>query len=253
MTTWFTADWHLGHERILELCDRPFGSVDEMNRALIERYQDVVQPTDTVWFVGDICMGSITESLALIGSLKGHKYLVAGNHDRCFEGYGDNRVNRVQLDGWITTYRRAGFAQISTGAHIRRNGFGTLARLRRADGVSGPQTVELCHFPTIGESEPNREDRFADYRPRSLGGVDRRPTTKRWVICGHVHNAWLSAGRNLNVGVDQWNFAPVSGNDVAALTATREASFGTRLDDPATSIVVGISDNEHGDSRNGKA
>jgi calcineurin-like phosphoesterase family protein len=239
MTVWLTADWHLSHQRIIELVERPFASVDEMNRTLIERYQDVVGERDTVWFVGDVCMGPIRESLATIGRLKGHKYLVAGNHDRCFEGYGDNPVNKVQLDGWVADYRRAGFELISTGAHIRRNGYGTLVRLMRGVPDTASNHVELCHFPTIGESQPDREDRFADYRPRPLGGVDRRPVTKRWVVCGHVHNAWLTSGRNLNVGVDQWDFAPVAGADVVRLIETREREFGALLDDPATSTVDG--------------
>jgi calcineurin-like phosphoesterase family protein len=31
---WFTADSHFGHTSILDYCQRPFGSVEEMDAAL---------------------------------------------------------------------------------------------------------------------------------------------------------------------------------------------------------------------------
>lgn len=31
-----------------------------------------------------------------------------------------------------------------------------------------------------------------------------------FVICGHVHTAYKVLGRNVNVGVDQWSYKPVS-------------------------------------------
>jgi calcineurin-like phosphoesterase family protein len=179
-------------------------------------------------------MGPIDESLALVSRMNGHKHLIAGNHDRCFEGYGDNRVNKVQHDEWIRRYRAAGFATIATGAHIRRNGFGTLVGLRLDETDRNRLVTELCHFPTYGESELTWPDRFTEYRPRSLSGRDRRGQTRRWVVCGHVHNAWLTAGRNVNVGVDAWRFTPVHQDHLAALIDEREAEFGSALDDVAT-------------------
>lgn len=34
--TWFTADTHFGHGRVMELSRRPFGNVSEMDEALIQ-------------------------------------------------------------------------------------------------------------------------------------------------------------------------------------------------------------------------
>lgn len=36
MTTWFTADLHLGHCNIIDYCGHPFEDAEAMNRALIE-------------------------------------------------------------------------------------------------------------------------------------------------------------------------------------------------------------------------
>jgi calcineurin-like phosphoesterase family protein len=240
---WFTADWHLGHARICELANRPFASVDAMNEALIERHNALVRPDDRVWVLGDVCMGAIDESLALVSRFNGHKYLVAGNHDRCFHGYGDNAVNKPQFDAWVRRYRQAGFATVITGVHTLRNGFGPLIELVPTTyGTDGRRSLgwrgELCHFPTVGESRPDRDDRFAEYRPRPLGGVDRRAETRRWVLHGHVHDAWLSSGRNLNVGVDRWDYAPVHLDDVAAYVTRAEERHRDLLD-VGQPLVVG--------------
>ena len=56
MTTWFTADQHFGHARLLELSaarGAAFSTVAEMNARLVHSWNSVVQPDDTVWVLGD--------------------------------------------------------------------------------------------------------------------------------------------------------------------------------------------------------
>lgn len=80
MTIFLTADTHFGHARIIELADRPFQSVGEMNAAMIERWNRVVGPKDEVFHLGDFCHHS--EDAGLIFSrLNGRKSLIVGNHD----------------------------------------------------------------------------------------------------------------------------------------------------------------------------
>jgi calcineurin-like phosphoesterase family protein len=76
MARWYTADLHLGHANIIRYCDRPFSDVDEMNRALIDRWNSVVADDDEVWVLGDVALGPIAQSLALIDELHGDKVLV---------------------------------------------------------------------------------------------------------------------------------------------------------------------------------
>lgn len=79
--TFFTADLHLGHEAIIKLLGRPFASVEEMNRGLIDRWNSVVDKDDTVYVLGDFAYKSKTPARQYLTRLNGTKHLVKGNHD----------------------------------------------------------------------------------------------------------------------------------------------------------------------------
>ncbi len=57
MTTWFTADTHFGHTNVIRYCARPFDSVQAMDETLIENWNQVVRPKDTVYHLGDFTPG----------------------------------------------------------------------------------------------------------------------------------------------------------------------------------------------------
>ena len=178
MTVWFTADLHLGHANIIRYCHRPFVDATTMNHALIERWNDTVDPSDDVWVLGDFALGKIAETLPLVSQLHGRVVLVAGNHDRCWSGHGS------RADGWAERYLDAGFAEIHHG---------------QVELAVGDIVVDACHFPYEGDSLDN--DRHREHRP-----VDRG----RWLLHGHVHERWLQRDRMINVGVDAWGYRPVS-------------------------------------------
>ena len=81
MTSWFTSDIHLGHQSILRYCpkSRPFASVEEMNEAIIERWNKKVRQQDTVYFLGDFSFEK--DPAPSFARLQGHKRLITGNHD----------------------------------------------------------------------------------------------------------------------------------------------------------------------------
>lgn len=82
MTTWFTADSHIGHNSIIRLCNRPFSSVEEMNETMIERWNSVVKPQDEIFHLGDFAFRQPKGSLeAIFSRLNGTKHLIIGNHD----------------------------------------------------------------------------------------------------------------------------------------------------------------------------
>ena len=72
------ADTHFGHKKVTEF--RPWATVDEHDAALVERWNATVKKDDTVWHLGDVCLGG-RDKLAILASLNGIKKLVLGNHD----------------------------------------------------------------------------------------------------------------------------------------------------------------------------
>jgi calcineurin-like phosphoesterase family protein len=79
----FTADTHFGHENIVKYCGRPFKNAHQMDKTIIERYNAVVGPTDTCYFLGDFSMSGNPEVIErYVKKLNGKKILVLGNHDR---------------------------------------------------------------------------------------------------------------------------------------------------------------------------
>jgi calcineurin-like phosphoesterase family protein len=79
---WFTSDHHFGHENIIKYCNRPFVSVDEMNRAMIVNYNSVVAYNDVVYFVGDVGFMQEDVLVTILSRLNGMKILIYGNHDK---------------------------------------------------------------------------------------------------------------------------------------------------------------------------
>jgi calcineurin-like phosphoesterase family protein len=191
MTNWFTSDLHLGHERIIELCNRPFKDVDEMNGEIIWRWNSVVDPSDRVFVLGDVCMGRIAYTLPLVRTLNGRKYIIPGNHDRCWPHYYSGKSQDYQKRKVIEAaqlYEEFGFVVLPGEIEFQRD-------------------WKMCHFPTSGDSQ--EADRYTEFRPTL--------TDDQWLVHGHVHNAWKVNGHQINVGVDVWNYYPVHEHTIKSI------------------------------------
>lgn len=73
---------HIGHRAIIDYCGRPFQNVEEMNEALINNWNSVVNENDIVFNLGDFCFGGSTLWHTSLDKLKGTHYLIKGNHER---------------------------------------------------------------------------------------------------------------------------------------------------------------------------
>jgi calcineurin-like phosphoesterase family protein len=82
MPTDFTSDHHFGHAGALGLYHRPFASVAEMDRQMIDRWNSVIGPDDEVWHLGDFAIRQRPDRVAaLVKALHGRKHLIIGNND----------------------------------------------------------------------------------------------------------------------------------------------------------------------------
>ncbi|BCM86000.1 metallophosphoesterase family protein [Methylobacterium indicum] len=108
MTTYFTSDTHFGDPRVLRIDRRPFPDLATHDAVLIENWNAVVEPDDTVWHLGDFALGPPPERVcALLAALNGHKHLIVGNNDG---------PATLAAPGWLST---AHYAEIDVdGQHL---------------------------------------------------------------------------------------------------------------------------------------
>lgn len=71
---WFTSDTHFYHNKIVEYCQRPFASVEEMNEELIARWNSVVHRDGIVFHLGDFGFGGAEKWNKILDRLKGRIY-----------------------------------------------------------------------------------------------------------------------------------------------------------------------------------
>ena len=181
MGIYLTSDLHFGHANVIGFCDRPFDTVDEMNEALVQLWNETVGVKDTVWVLGDIVMGKRAETLKYVTRLNGTKVLIPGNHDYC------HPMNKKHTE-WTPKYIEAGFGAIwapkpdNTSVSVNFQGV----------------NAYMNHFPhALGEYDDRDFDKWA---PKDDGTP---------LIHGHVHNTWKVNKNQVNVGCDVWDLKPV--------------------------------------------
>lgn len=76
------SDHHFGHKNIIDFESRPFEDADEMNKAMIEKWNAVVGKDDKVYHLGDFSFLNREKTKAIVNELNGYKFLIMGNHDR---------------------------------------------------------------------------------------------------------------------------------------------------------------------------
>ena len=163
MTTFYTADTHFRHARVIEFNRRPFRGFQDMDEAMVRRWNDRVGPDDTVWHLGDFAV-EVDEARveAIFHRLNGTKHLVVGNHDEGDEG--------ILTLPWASVERLA---------HVDDAG----------------RQVVLCHYPMV----------------TWLGA--RHDAVH---LHGHTHGSLPGTTARADVGVDCWDFAPVTLDEAMA-------------------------------------
>ena len=184
----FTSDHHLGHENIIEYCDRPFSSIEEMDNEMIRRWNEKVQPSDKVYHLGDFTLGSREQARHYFSQLNGNICILA---------------NRVHHDHrWLPALADRSLHSISSYLNYV-NIFPPLVSLEFPELSSGKysQVIVLCHYP--------------------LARWDRRHYGS-WHLFGHCHGRFEDMGLAYDVGVDNNDFYPVSLDQVVEIMRRKE-------------------------------
>lgn len=175
---YYTADPHYGHNNIIRLCDRPFGSGDVMNNEMILRLNKRVTEEDEVFIIGDITLGNYEMAHKYLSRLKGKIFIVPSiGHDKRWV----HQFRRREKQG----HQKTKFTILENIHRVKDNGY----------------TLVLCHYPLL-----TWENSF--HGSIHLHGHEHG----RQGIMG-----WSSdyaeadqAGFRVDVGVDLWDFRPVT-------------------------------------------
>lgn len=104
-------------------CDRPFGSLEEMDGTIISNWNNKIQHGDWVYILGDFCWGDRKMWCYFLNQLSGHKILIQGNHDR---------DKNIPEDKFVEVV--PGFLNLS---------------MKDPEIKGGEQRITLCHYPML--------------------------------------------------------------------------------------------------------
>ena len=122
--TYFTSDQHFGHFNIIRLCSRPFETVEEMDEALLSKWNAKVKADDTVYILGDLFFRAAKVE-PILKVLNGRKHLIVGNHDHTW-------MKRVGAYDY--------FASVQTLKEVEVDG----------------RVLTLCHYPMLSYPQARR-------------------------------------------------------------------------------------------------
>jgi len=192
--TFLTADSHHGHANILDYCDRPFADVNEMDNELIHRWNEVVGPEDTVYHLGDFALGNAEEASCYFRRLNGKIHVLS------YPWHHDYRWLPSPTQNMILGY-------VSASGHyvVMEPPIVVLRLLHKTN--KHHQTLTLCHFAMT-------------VWPQSHYGSLH--------AFGHSHGRYKPNNRSIDVGVDCWNYAPVSLDAIVEILESRECAQSAR-------------------------
>jgi len=168
----FTSDTHFGHENIIKFCNRPYANANEMNEALINNWNSVVGPDDTIFHLGDFAFGGSYLWNNMLDRLNGHIHLIIGNHDR-----------KNLRQGYVTKFD-------SVNPQLQIN--------------IGGRPVYLNHYPFLCYGGSYRGDRDAVWQ--LFGHVHSGPLSSG----KDSERLKMLFPYQYDVGVDNNNFTPIS-------------------------------------------
>lgn len=124
---YFTSDPHFFHKGIIQYCNRPFKTVEEMNTTIINNWNEIVTDSDEVYLLGDVAWtGNIKAIRTLRDKLNGAIHLIMGNHD--YQNKFQRQVVRDIFD--------------STNDYLQ-------LEVPDDEMEGGKQLIFLCHYPML--------------------------------------------------------------------------------------------------------
>lgn len=203
---WFSSDHHFYHKNVVKMCNRPFNNLHEMHEHMIQEWNKRVKPQEKAYIVGDFSFSGWTLTKKILERMNGYKILILGNHDKS--------PHKMLA---------AGFQEVHENIYIE---------------LGNKQKIYLSHFPFHPMTSYSKMGNSIVDIVYPFDKVDKRYMHKRivddgdmWLVHGHVHNSWKQNERQINVGVDVWDFKPVSHEKILQLIEEGPGFEGKSTDD----------------------
>ena len=94
---YFTSDLHFRHDRIIKHANRPFRDAEEMDRVLLNNWNNTVGRDDEVYMLGDLTMKGAEVANSLLTKLNGDIHIIRGNHDKFLDQRDFKNYNAVEV------------------------------------------------------------------------------------------------------------------------------------------------------------
>jgi calcineurin-like phosphoesterase family protein len=184
---WFTADQHFGHGAIIKHCNRPFPDAETMDRALIEKWNEVVGPDDIVVHLGEFTLGDVAAAESYFLKLQGRIFILANewHHDRRWLTLAPNTHPPCHILG------SQGMVKSANGHIVQALPPLLVLEIPWLSKQGYPLAITLCHYP------------LAEWDRKHYGA---------WHLHGHSHGRHKHEGDGyiLDVDVDAHNFCPIN-------------------------------------------
>jgi len=188
--SYFTSDWHIGHDNIIKFSNRPFKDVGHMHRVLVNNYNSTVGTNDICYFLGDMGQHNGETMKKIIQELNGTKILIMGNHDKKGRQF------------WFD----CGFSAVMYSSSLR----------------VGKSTVTMSHCPLYGLWREDTTGMRGHDGSENWHGEEKQynngfaiPNWGQFHLHGHIHSP--NSGKSVkildkqyDVGVDANGYRPVS-------------------------------------------
>lgn len=95
-----TSDLHFGHQRDFLWRPRGFNDIEEHDKEVVKRWNEVVNENDIVYVLGDLVMNDNQHGIDCLRQLNGILRVVRGNHDSDVRWELYAGLPNVELLGW---------------------------------------------------------------------------------------------------------------------------------------------------------
>lgn len=187
MAIFVTSDEHFEHANVINFCKRPFANVDEMREKMIHRHNSRVKAGDLVYHLGDMFWKTCSEVQALDIMDR-----LNGNH----------------------YYVKGNHEELMEKSPKLRSRFVWVKDIARLHSTTETPRIVLFHYAMLVWEGSHRGD---------------------WQLYGHSHGELSSAVPDMNtaarlnsfdVGVDCWDYYPVSMHEVKREIERKQVSAG---------------------------